>query len=527
MESESCIQQLRNQPVDILKFVGHFAKHSSPKQPPQRTLERKSKLNKRKGQNMETKPSESKNGRHALVLGGSLAGLLAARVLCDYFDQVTMVERDIFTNSTEARRGTPQANHVHALMPRGRQILEELFPGLQKQMMADGAPLVDMARDVAWLTPQGWGVNFQSDLEVLSFTRPLLDLHIRRRLLADSRFRIFERTHVTGLIPAGKDAVGGAIVPVQTGDAESIETNLFADFVVDATGRASRAPQWLEQIDYPAPKETTVKAHLGYASRLYEIPTGFSAAWTCVFVQAAPPERKRGGILFTVEGNRWLVTMIGGGHDYPPKDEAAFLEFARSLPTPVIYDAIRTATPLSEIKVHRGTENRLRHFDSVARQPRNFVALGDSVCAFNPVYGQGMTIAAMEAMTLDECLRNWSPDDRNFARRFQKRLSKVTAAPWMLATSEDYRYRETEGGSADRKTKFMHRYMDRVLKRSTFDPTVRRVLLQAFGMLVPPSALFQPRVLMRVMRGRLKRTAQSQPQVHTSSARRMVYHTAD
>jgi len=194
---------------------------------------------------------------------------------------------------------------------------------------------------------------------------------------------------------------------------------------------------------------------------------------------------------------------------------------------PVIYDAIKNATPLTSIKVHRGTENRLRHFDSVDRQPRNFVVLGDAVCAFNPVYGQGMTIAAMGAMTLEKCLRKWKAQDQQFARRFQKRLAKVVAAPWMLATSEDYRYRETEGGSAGRITRFMHRYMDQVLKVSTFDPIVRHVLLQAFGMLVPPSALFQPKVSLRLMRETLATAIQPKRQTHPVSRRRMVYETAD
>jgi 2-polyprenyl-6-methoxyphenol hydroxylase-like FAD-dependent oxidoreductase len=440
--------------------------------------------------------------RHALVLGGSLAGLLAARVLCDHFDRVTVVERDSYPVTASPRRGVPQANHVHALMPRGRLILEQLFPGLQREMMAAGASLVAMGKDVAWLTPQGWGVRFKSGLEVLSFTRPLLDLHVRRRLLADYRLQVMDNTEIVRLLPGNQsERVSGALVRTRDKNSESIvEIGLRADLVVDATGRASRAPQWLEHLGYPAPEETIINAHLGYASRLYRIPEGFSADWKCVFVQAAPPERKRGAILFTVEGDRWLVTLIGGGRDYPPTDDVAFLEFARSLPVPVIYDAIRKAEPLSPIKGFRGTENRLRHFESAARQPENFIALGDSVCAFNPVYGQGMTIAAMGAMALHECLRNQKGTLKAFARRFQEQLAKVNAAPWMLATGEDYRYRETEGGSPNLVTRFTHRYMNQVVKLSTFDASVRRVLLEVFGMLVQPSALFRPNIVLRVLR---------------------------
>ena len=458
--------------------------------------------------------------QHAVVVGGSLAGLLAARVLSDHFERVTLIERDTFLMSTETRRGIPQANHVHGLMPRGRQILDSLFPGLQEEMMLCDAPLFDMAEDVAWLTPQGWGINFRSDLEILSFTRPLLDLRVRLRLVNNQRIRVMENSQVIELMKGQNNVTAGVLV--QEGSNEV--TKLPADLVVDATGRASRAPQWLRQLGYDSPEEIVVDAHLGYASRLYRIPENFNADWSCFLVQAAPPERKRGGIMFAVEGNRWLLTLIGGGRDYPPKDEEAFLEFARSLHDSTIYEAIRKAEPLTPIKVHRGTENRLRMFDKLIQQPQNFVVIGDAFCAFNPVYGQGMTVAAMGAMALDECLRQRKTD--NLATQFHKRLAKITEAPWMMATSQDYRYRETEGGALTLKTKFMHRYMDQVLKLATFDTSVRYVLLQAFGMLVPPTKLFQRRILSKVIRLAITRQ-QPNSETRRSTRRQVIYNTGD
>lgn len=448
-------------------------------------------------------------GRHAVVLGGSMAGLLAARVLADHFEEVTLIERDPYPETPQPRRGTPQANHVHALLLRGRQILEQLFPGLQTEMIAAGAPLVDMADEVAWFTPAGWGVRFPSDLKILSFTRPVLDFHVRQRLKLNPRIKIMDNTHVLGLV-ADADAtrVEGVVVTSYKSDADrAIAKKLPADLIVDATGRASRAPQWLTELGYPSTEETVVNAHIGYASRLYRIPHNFNADWKCAFVQAAPPERKRGGILFTVEGNRWLVTLIGGGRDYPPSDESKFLEFARSLPVPTIYDAIRSAEPLSPIKTHRATENRLRRFERGGSLPDNFIALGDAVCAFNPVYGQGMTIAALGALTLEETLSGFQRlradvGFKGFSAKFQRRLAKVTKAPWMMATGEDFRYREVEGGSSNRMTTFMHKYMDQVVQLATCNTVVRGVLLRAFSMLVPPAALFHPAILFRVLRNR-------------------------
>jgi 2-polyprenyl-6-methoxyphenol hydroxylase-like FAD-dependent oxidoreductase len=474
-------------------------------------------------------------GRHAVVLGGSLAGLLAARVLAEHFDRVTLIERDAYPDTAEVRKGIPQANHVHGLLLRGRQVLEELFPGLQDEMIAAGAPLVDMANDIPWYTRAGWGVRFPSELKVLAFTRPMLDLHVRRRLARNPRIEIADRMEVLGLLgDPNENRVAGVLIIPRASDADRrVARELQADLVLDATGRASRAPRWLKDLGYQPPQETVVNAHLGYASRLYRVPEKFEGDWTCAYVQSAPPQRKRGGILFRVEDNRWLVTLIGGGHDHPPSDERGFLEFADSLPVSIIADAIRSAEPVSPIRTHRGTENRVRHFDKAQNLPQNFVVLGDAACAFNPVYGQGMTIASLGALALRECLREQrklQPDGslRGFSQRFQKRLANVNKAPWLMATGEDYRYHETEGGSPGLMTRFMHWYMDRVLQLTTRDVAVRSILLQVFSMLIPPSALFRRAILFRVVREVIKpvqveTTAQREASPRTG--RRVLYET--
>jgi 2-polyprenyl-6-methoxyphenol hydroxylase-like FAD-dependent oxidoreductase len=439
-------------------------------------------------------------GRHAVVLGGSLAGLLAARVLSDHFDEVTLIERDAYRETAEVRRGIPQANHVHGLLLRGREVLEEFFPGLQDEMIADGVPIVDMANEIAWYTRAGWGIRFPSEMRVLAFTRPVLDLHVRRRLSSNPRVKIMDNTDVLRLIPdRDKNRLAGVLICPRNSESDrKVAKELRADLVVDTTGRASRAPRWLNDLGYVIPEETVVDAHLGYASRLYRIPDDFNRDWRCAYVQSAPPQRNRGAILFEVEGNRWLVTLTGGARDYPPSDEAGFLEFARSLPAPMIYDAMCAAEPVSPIKTHRGTENRLRHFERAKELPENFLLVGDAVCAFNPVYGQGMTTAALGALTLRNTLREKGSLDC-LSRRFLKRLAKVNKAPWLLATGEDYRYPQTTGHGAGLMTKFMHRYMNHVIELATQSVAVRHVLLRAFSMLVPPTALLHPRISLRVL----------------------------
>ena len=400
-----------------------------------------------RAKNQATAPAPTPK-RHAVVLGGSLAGLLTARVLADHFDKVTLVERDAYKETTDPRKGIPQANHVHGLLMRGCQILEELFPGLQDELVAAGAPLVDLANEIAWFTRAGWGVRFPSGLNVLTFTRPLLDLHVRRRLADNPRIEILDNTDVLRLIPdANPNHLAGVLICPRASDSDRRVANVLrADLIVDTTGRASRAPRWLDDLGYEPPEEIVIDANLGYASRLYRIPENFHGEWQCSFVQAAPPERKRGAILFKVQDNRWLVTLIGGGGDHPPSDELGFLDFVRSLPVSTIYDAIRMAEPLTPIKTHRATQNRLRQYER-AELPENFLLLGDAVCAFNPVYGQGMTTAALGVLTLQKSLLEQNGSLNGLSRRFQKRLAKVNETPWMLATSEDYRYGEIVGGS--------------------------------------------------------------------------------
>ena len=463
-------------------------------------------------------------GRHAVVLGGSLAGLLTAHVLADHFDRVTLIERDAYPETAEVRKGIPQANHVHGLLLRGRQVLEEFFPGLQDEMVADGVPLVDMANDISWFTRAGWGVNFPSKLKVLAFTRPVLDLHVRRRLAENPKIEIADQLEVLQLLrgAADENRVAGVLVLPRASEADRrVARELRADLVVDTTGRASRAPRWLQELGYEPPKETVIDAHIGYASRLFRIPENFNGGWTCAYVQSAPPKRNRGAILFRVEGDRWLCTLTGGSRDYPPSDEQAFLEFAESLPVPIIADAIRSAEPVSPIRTHRGTENRVRHFDRVSL-PENFIVLGDAACAFNPVYGQGMTIASLGALELRRCLREHG-SLRGLSKRFQRRLAKVNKAPWLMATGEDYRYSDTEGGSPGVMTRFMHWYMDRVLYLATREVAVRSVLLDVFSMLIPPSALFRRAIVFAVIREVIKPTTSRAPAPRDS--RQVLYET--
>ncbi len=346
------------------------------------------------------------SGRHAVVVGGSIGGMLAARVLSDHFDRITLIERDHLPEGTANRPGVPQARHLHFFLKRGLMAIEELFPGVKPDLLAAGSQMLDQGKDFRILYRSGWSPKVACNLEICTFTRPLLEEAIRRHLLQDPKISIAEGCEVSALVlDESGERVSGVRIR-RRGTAETgEETTLHADFVVDVSGRGSKAPEWLQALGYEAPEETVVDAFWGYATRIYEPVEGFSADWKSLFVLNRPPYQPRAGIIQPIEGNRWIVTVAGVMHDYPPTDEEGFLKFAKSLSSPELYRAISAARPLSKIWGYRQTANRLRHYEKLTRMPQGFVTMGDAVCSFNPVYALGMTLTCLAALELRDSLR--------------------------------------------------------------------------------------------------------------------------
>ncbi len=432
---------------------------------------------------------------HAVVIGGSLAGLLAARVLTEHFDRVTIVERDRFPSDEAYRPGISQSRHLHVLWTRGLEIFEDLFPGVEDTLTSAGASEIRVPADVLWLTSAGWRERFEVT-RLLTFSRPLLDWAVRTRL-GDARrtkpITVLDGQEATTLIHRGRDVAG---VVLRTGEA------LDADLVVDATGRSSRTPEWLAELGYPAPPVTLVDPLLGYASRQYAIPSGFSPGWKALYLQADPPATRRTGGLFPQEGGRWICSLSGAGRDYGPTDEEGFLEFARGLRSPVLYEAIRHAEPLTPIHGYRRTANHRRHYERLPAWPRGFVVMGDAACAFNPIYGQGMSVAAISALALDRCLTRY---EDGFERRFQRRVARSAWGAWLVATGEDLRYRETEAAPVSLRTRAINAYVDRVVAAANTDRHVCKSLLDVLALTSAPTALFSPPILGRVAANRVRR----------------------
>jgi 2-polyprenyl-6-methoxyphenol hydroxylase-like FAD-dependent oxidoreductase len=436
----------------------------------------------------------------AIVIGGSMAGLLAARALSDHFDRVTVIERDQLPDEPAYRSGVPQARHLHGLMVRGQRTLDKFFPGFTQDLVEAGAPPVVWGLAGFFFTTGGATQRFDTGITSNIVARVELEYLVRRRVSAIPNVHFLIEADVGGLLTnTDKSVVTGVRIESR---ADHTIQELFADLVVDASGRSSKTPEWLTELGYSAPDETVIDAHCGYSSRWYEIPDNPTFSDYLIAVQPRTKEKLyRGAGLLRVDAKRWVVTLIGGNRDYPPTEEAAFMEFAKSLPSPAIYDAIKDAKPITPIYGYRRLENRRRHYERLSRRPENFIVMGDAACAFNPIYGQGMTTAAIQAEMLSELLKGYSPKGLNgFADNFQKRLFRLTKNPWLLSITEDLRYPDVEGAKPDLMTRFSQRYFDLVAMAMAQDNTVAKAFYEAMNMLTPPTAMMRPAILLRVLR---------------------------
>jgi 2-polyprenyl-6-methoxyphenol hydroxylase-like FAD-dependent oxidoreductase len=430
----------------------------------------------------------------AVVIGASLAGMSAARALSDHFARVTVVERDRLDDADEFRPGVPQARQVHALLRGGSDSFERLFPGFEAQVIARGARSVCWAREVRWWHFGGWKGAHESTLASLACSRFLVEDTIRRRVRELPAIELVDGARAEALIT---DDARSAARGVRLADGRVLE----ADLVVDASGRGSKAIEWLRAFGFEPPEETVVTSFLGYASRIYRRPPR-DPGWIGLLVHPTPPASNRGGVVVALEGDRWHVILMGAARDYPPTDPDEFAAYARSLPVPDVHDAIAGAEPLSPIYGYRNTENRLRRFDRLPRYLERFVVLGDAACCFNPVYGQGMTTAAMAAELLGRCVGAADSGPLVVARRFQRKLGKLLSVPWSLATGEDLRYPETEGGRATPVMRVLQRYVDAVIRLGVSDAAAYDAFWQVLHMCKQPSSLLAPWLFMRVLAGK-------------------------
>jgi len=419
----------------------------------------------------------------AVVIGASIAGLLAARVLAERCADVLIVDRDEIPDAPSVRKSTPQAGHGHALLTRGASILEALFPGFEAELVSMGA----VRGRSLFFSPAGYNVDSPRIPESLMMSRPLLEHRLRRRVLALPHVRCRPRCAVGGFAP-GSDS--SRVRGVMLDGGEVVE----ADLVVDAGGRGSRAPQWLRAIGCDSPAEDAVEVRMGYATGRFARRRGDFGGATGVFIAPSSRNRRACG-MFAQEGDRWILSLGGYCGDFPPADESGFLDFARSLPCPDVYEVIRGAAPLGPIAVHRFPSNLRRRYDRMLRFPENLMVMGDALCSFTPIYGQGMTVAALEAEALARCLRGRPSSP---ARMFFRSTRPIVDAAWELAVGNDTMITGAEPRAGLGQT-LLRWYIARFQIAACRDAEVAAAFRRVAHMMAPPRSLLAPKIVARVL----------------------------
>ena len=432
-------------------------------------------------------------GDHAVVLGASMAGLLAARVLTETYPRVTVVDRDAMPAIGQHRRGVPQGPHLHVLHPRGAQVLDELFPGLLEQMTAHGAVRGDTTGTGRW---QLSGHRFRQENSGISgvlASRPFLEGHVRAALGELPGVTLVPGHDIVGLIATDdrRRVTGVRLAP--HGAAASTRT-LPADLVIDATGRGSRTPRWLAELGYPAPTEDRLDIGLGYASRTYRLRPGALGADHGV-VTGATPSVPRGGVLAAIEGDRYILTLSGILGDHPPIDPAEFEAFAATLVFPDITQALQGAQPLDDPVAIRFPASVRRRYERLRRFPQQLLVTGDAVCSFNPVYGQGMTVAALEALALRPLLAGGVSQPRRYFRD----IARLIDVAWDMAVGGDLAFPQVPG-PRPMKVRLVNAYLARLQAAAASDASLATAFIRVVGMLDRPETLLRPDRVIRVLR---------------------------
>jgi len=437
--------------------------------------------------------------RRAIVVGAGIGGLAAAGALADWFEHVIVLDRDILPDEPMPRSGTPQARHSHGLLLGGLLALEELFPDIQGDLVRAGAVQVRINRDMREEWPEREPMP-QRDFGWVSYTmsRALIESTLRRCLSERANVTCRPNTRALALLAdsQGRRVVGLRCEPAGGGVGET----LLADLVVDASGRGQLTKALLQSIGRPLPSETAIGIDLGYTTASLDIPDGAPSDWKVLLTHSQPPCSSRLAVMLQIEGDRWMMTAAGRGDDRPPGEWTALLDYLRHLPTPTLYNAVRHARPIGELARFGQPESVWRHFEQLKAFPDGLLPIGDAICRFNPIYGQGMTVAAKEASLLHRLLGTWATQRDPLAglgQLFLGEAKSLIETPWMMAAIPDFAFPGTRG---DRPADLDYslRFAGALSRIAARDAAVQRLMIEVRHMLKPRTVYEEPALRQRV-----------------------------
>jgi 2-polyprenyl-6-methoxyphenol hydroxylase-like FAD-dependent oxidoreductase len=448
-------------------------------------------------------------GRHAVVIGGSLTGLMTARVLADHFDAVTVLERDHIDAHPTLHKSIPQGNHLHGLLLGGQQVMASLYPGFIEKLATLGAVRCRAATELAFYLPTGKAfsvtgtVREPRDLgfDFTCHSRGLLEYCVRQCTLEHTNITFASESTVQGLV-----YIDGRVRGVryhQSGEAHSLAT----DFAVDAGGRGSHVPRWLTELGFQAPEETTIGVDIAYASTRFRVPEDYDEPERLLVFIGPPPDFPNGAIMEVIENNTWHVTLMGRFGDYPPHDAAGFLAFAKALHTPKLYNLIKDAERVTDITSYRFPRSVQRHYERLTSFPEGLLVLGDAISSFNPFYGQGMSSAALQVQTLQQLLTESAAESRGLeglALAFFPQAAEIIVTPWTLTAIQDLAYPQTQG-ERPANLEEEAQYFAALDALTAEDVEIHRLLVEVFNLAKPLSSLRDEPLRSRVEAQRQKR----------------------
>ncbi|MET7912062.1 FAD-dependent monooxygenase [Streptomyces avermitilis] len=436
---------------------------------------------------------------HVVIVGGSIAGMLAASAVKDRAASVEIIEAHELPIGPDSRIGVPQAAHLHLLQTGGIEALEDLLPGTIDLLLSAGAHRIPVTTGMVIYAPEGWYRRWQRTTHhIITASRDLTDFIVREQVLKDQRVSLRQHTKAIDL-HGDRRNVTGVLIQMPDGT----ESEIRADLVIDASGRASRTPQWLTRLGINGLTEDHIDSGLVYASRYYRAPVP-TTGWPVVGVQADPRLSRPGnaGGIVPIEGDRWHVSLMGAPGGHPTRDADAFEPFARTLRHPLMADLLKNAEPLTDVRLTHSTANRRYYYERLTSWPENLVVLGDALAAFNPVYGQGISVAAQGAVALRDSLSTITP--HGLARRAQRAIAHQVDIAWALSAGTDIHFPTTTGKCPNLADRLLRRYISRLSRTATGSFHAATALTDVLALQAPPTSLVQPKVLLTALAGPLR-----------------------
>lgn len=436
-----------------------------------------------------------RNEKSRVVIAGSgIAGLLAARVASDYFDEVIVIERDKEPTEAIPRKGVPQGHHIHVLLNKGEEILEELFPGIRARLTDSGSVKCTLGKDVKWYLAGKWMPSFEGGMVTFFQSRPLLEHIIRSSVnaIGNVRFLYTHRVETYNIDETNTVFRSVVVMDTVTGICEAMTADLF----IESSGRGSQFHRVLENLGQSAVKESCVGVDFAYSSGVFEIDKSVELDRSAILVYPKAPEETRAAAMIPIEEGKWLATAAGYSGDHPPVEPKAFLNYIGSISQPHIYEKLKKGRLVGDLKQFKFKSGVRRHYEKSTSQIQGMLVVGDAICSANPFFGQGIAVAAQEAKVLEDLLRENGPRSLNWSstviRGYYRRISKILDISWGLAIGEDLKYPTTTGNKpfGYAASRFLK---DRIM--SSNSPEVAKQFYRVMHFVEKPKSLASLRIL--------------------------------